>query len=58
MGRAGTSIDDLLLPWSEPGGDRDDYVAVNQAQVKTVAKLFYTRLIAVGVCEHQSLVGG
>lgn len=45
VGGAGTAINDLILSWSEPNASRDDYAAVNQGQLKAVAKLFYDRLI-------------
>lgn len=46
-GGAGTTINALVASWSSPaafGVTRDDYLAVNQGQLKVVASLFYDRI--------------
>lgn len=45
-GGAGSAIDSLVAGWLAGGGD--NYAAVNQGQLKTVAKLYYDRLAALG----------
>ena len=50
-GGAGTSINALIAAWAQPpaaGVTRDDYVSINQGQLKAVAQLFYDRLALVG----------
>lgn len=49
-GGAGTTLDALKTEWLAAAGQgvtRNDYAAVNQGQLKTLAKLFYDRLIEV-----------
>ncbi len=48
-GGAGAAIHDLINGWSNLSAPRDDYRLVNTGQVKGVAKLFYERLLQVGV---------
>ena len=46
-GGAGSTITALVDSWQQPplsGVTRDDYAALNQGQLKAVAKLFYDRL--------------
>jgi hypothetical protein len=46
-GGAGTAINALITSWNSPpasGVTRDDYLAINQGQLKAVAALFYDRL--------------
>lgn len=48
---AGTAITSLISSWTnQPGSGvtRDDYSAINEGQLKTVADLYYARLIAEG----------
>ncbi len=48
---AGSEIDALIEVWTAApalGATRDDYAALNQGQLKNVAKLFYDRLAIVG----------
>jgi len=50
-GGAGTAINNLITSWQQPpaaGVTRDDYAAVNQGQLKSIAKSFYDRLFEVG----------
>ncbi len=59
-GGAGPGLNDLVASWSDPpaaGVTRYDYAAVNQGQLKSVAKLFYDRLAEVGY-EGPPLVSG
>jgi len=49
-GGAGSAINGLINQWNQPpppGGARDDFGVLNVGQLKSVAKLFYDRLIAV-----------
>ncbi|MEI9897066.1 MAG: hypothetical protein WDN28_25190 [Chthoniobacter sp.] len=49
-GGAGLNVNNLITLWTtppDPGVVRDDFSAVNLGQLKTVAKPFYDRLIAV-----------
>lgn len=50
LGGAGSSIDALIVAWSQPPGGvpREDYAALNQGQLKTVAKLYYDRFAEFG----------
>jgi hypothetical protein len=60
MGGAGTEITTLIATWRaapEVGVTRDNYLAVNQGQLKAVAKPFYTRLIALGVVSQYPWTG-
>jgi hypothetical protein len=47
---AGDDIDELLAGWSQtpPPVSRDDFVAINQGQLKYVAAFFYNRLAVFG----------
>ena len=47
-GGAGPAINNLVTGWTAPTAVTNDYAAVNAGQLKTVAKLFYDRLIAQG----------
>ena len=50
-GGAGSAINNLIATWRAAPGvgvTRDDYLAVNQGQLKVVAKLFYDRLYDLG----------
>lgn len=51
LGGAGETINALVASWLQPpaeGVTRDDYAAINQGQLKAIAKLFYDRLAAAG----------
>lgn len=46
-GGAGEELDQMLAAWRQPAGagvERSDFAAVNQGQLKAVARLFYDRL--------------
>ncbi len=47
---AGEDIGDLLVSWNQfpPPASRDDFIAINQGQLKYVAALFYDRLAELG----------
>jgi hypothetical protein len=50
-GGAGPAIASLIATWRQPpapGVVRNDYAAVNQGQLKAVARLFYDRLAELG----------
>lgn len=50
-GGAGTALNTFIASWVQvPAGgvNRDDYVAINQGELKAVAMLFYDRLALVG----------
>ncbi|EDY17948.1 hypothetical protein CfE428DRAFT_4687 [Chthoniobacter flavus Ellin428] len=43
-GGAGADINNLVNEWLQPNSNTDDFSALNQGQLKAVAKLFYDRL--------------
>lgn len=50
-GGAGAEINNLITSWTQPaasGVTRDDYAVLTQGQLKSMAKLFYDRLMAEG----------
>jgi hypothetical protein len=50
-GGAGSELNALVASWTQPpatGVVRNDYAAVNQGQLKAIAKKFYDRLAAAG----------
>lgn len=56
-GGAGAAIHGLITTWQQPpaeGVARDDYASLNAGQAKTVAKLFYDRLIVYGLRPAES----
>jgi len=44
----GPAITNLVTSWNGAGGERDDFAALNQGQLKTVAGLFYKRFKQLG----------
>src|SRR5438270_3152056 len=48
-GGAGQSVHTLVSAWSVPNAQTNDFALLNAGQLKNVAKLFYDRLIAMGL---------
>ncbi len=48
----------LINPWLQPSSTRDDYAALNQGQLKTVAKPFYDQFASLGYSMPQVSGGG
>lgn len=52
QGGAGTAIQSMVASWAaaaDPQNPRDDFAVVNAGQLKSIAKPFYDRLIALGL---------
>jgi hypothetical protein len=57
---AGGDINTLIAEWRNPvsAKPRDDYAALTQGQLKTVAKLFYDRLAVIGSLDQPAYPWG
>ena len=54
----GYQLSQMVAGWHTSTENADDYAAINQGQLKAVAKLFYARLKEVGYCNSYPWDGG